>query len=38
VEAGSGGNDIFSLGAATLAMLAEAAVHQPVMVVIDDLQ
>jgi hypothetical protein len=38
VEAGNGGNDLFSLGAATLAMLAEADVHQPVMVVIDDLQ
>ena len=37
MEEGSG-DDLFTMGAATLALLAEASEHQPVMVVIDDLQ
>jgi DNA-binding CsgD family transcriptional regulator/tetratricopeptide (TPR) repeat protein len=38
VEHGSAGDDLFSIGAATLALLAEASENQPVMVLIDDFQ
>jgi DNA-binding CsgD family transcriptional regulator len=38
IEEGSAGDDLFTIGAATLALLAEAAEHQPLLVVIDDLQ
>lgn len=38
VDHGRTGDDLFGLGAAALALFAEASAHQPVMVVIDDLQ
>lgn len=37
VDEGGAGGDLFSLGAATLALLGEASEHQPVIAVIDDL-